>query len=96
VVHQGAEIGVLERIEISDLAGVTLLHVRGGVSGALEYIVPSNAVPDVHEASRRAYIDGNVTFEPAAIAEDGRVILVATVPGPEESRNRPKDESAEP
>jgi hypothetical protein len=85
VAHQGAEIGVLEHIEAAARPRATLLHVRGGVSGSLEYIIPSHAVVDVQVASRRACVDDKVTFEPGAIAEDGTVVLIATFPGAEGS-----------
>jgi hypothetical protein len=85
VAHQGADIGVLEHIESCTSTEVTLLHVRGGVSGSLEYVIPSTAVVDVRPTAQRASVDDRVTFEPETIAGDGRVILVARLPGDERS-----------
>jgi hypothetical protein len=79
VAHKGAEIGILERIEVAERTR-TLLHVRGGVSGSLEYVIPSTAVVEVHATTQHALIDDRVTFETDTIAEDGRVILLAVVP----------------
>jgi hypothetical protein len=80
VAHQGADIGVLEHIESCTSTDVTLLHVRGGVSGSLEYVIPSTAVVDVRPTAQRASVDDRVTFEPETIVGDGRVILVAQLP----------------
>jgi hypothetical protein len=88
VAHQGADIGVLEHIEACLPSDVTLLHVRGGVSGSLEYVIPSTAVVDVRPAALRACVDDRVTFEPETIAADGRVILVAQLPGEEPRRGK--------
>lgn len=84
--HQGADIGVLEHIDAGIVDEVTLLHVRGGVSGSLEYVIPSTAVVDVRPAVLRACIDDRVTFEPEIIAADGRVILIAQLPDDEPPR----------
>jgi hypothetical protein len=80
VAHQGADIGVLEHIESCRGSDVTLLHVRGGVSGSLEYVIPSTAVVEVRPALRRASVDDRITFEPETTDHDGRVILIANVP----------------
>lgn len=88
VAHQGADIGVLEHVESGEHTDLVLLHVRGGVSGSLEYVIPSTAVVDVRPAIRRACVDDRVTFELDTIAADGRVILVAQFPHAPRTANR--------
>jgi hypothetical protein len=75
--YRGAEIGVVERIELDEQNGTEQLHVRGGISGGLAYLVPARAIGAVEQDTRRAEVDGSVTFVPDPIGPDGLVRLSA-------------------
>jgi hypothetical protein len=79
LVYRGAEIGVVERIELDEGDGTEQLCVRGGISGGLAYLVPASSIGAVEPAARRAEVDPSVTFVPDPIGSDGLVRLSAHV-----------------
>jgi hypothetical protein len=82
LIYRGAEIGVVERIETDEHDGTEQLHVRGGISGGLAYVVPAGVVGVVEQAARRAEVDASVTFVPDPIGPDGLVRLAARLDPP--------------
>ncbi len=79
LIYRGAEIGVVERIEPDGPDGEDQLHVRGGISGGLAYLVPARVIVTVDQRGRRAEVDATVTFVPDPIEGDGLVWLSARV-----------------
>lgn len=89
--HQGNDIGVVEYVEDADYRGIGTVHVRGGISGCLEYVIPTSAVLAVDLTERSAEIDQDVTFEPEVVARNGRVRLIARSPSLDaQARLRPR------
>lgn len=83
--YQGSEIGIVERVAEQARTGARMLYVRGGISGSLEYAIPTTAIAAVQPSARRAMVDDSVTFEPEDLGFDGRVLLVARPPEAESS-----------
>lgn len=81
VTYKGSEIGVLARIVDDDHGGDRILHIRGGISGALEYLVPARAVVAVDQAARRAEVDPRATFVSRSVGCDGHVVVTASAAG---------------
>src|SRR3954469_21072821 len=76
--HRGAVLGVVERVEHGrDSTVPALLHVRGGRSGALEYLIPRTAVVEVRPGADVAVVRPEVEFRDATLEPDGHVTLVA-------------------
>lgn len=75
--YHGSDIGVVERVDVSDQGGSPTLYVRGGISGSLRYTIPANAVSEILPDDRRVALDDRVTFEPEAVGRDGEVLLIA-------------------
>lgn len=80
VTYQGSEIGVLARIGDDDPGGGRTLHIRGGISGALEYLVPARAIVSVDQVARRAEVDPRTTFVSRSVGDDGHVLVTASAP----------------
>ncbi len=81
--YHGSDIGVIERVEAAGPAGVSTLYVRGGISGALRYAIPADAVTGILPDERRVTVSDSITFEPDAVGQDGEVLLVAHTLAPE-------------
>ena len=54
--HRGSRLGVVERVDHGDGGEPSLVHVRGGCSGSLEYLVPGSDLVAVDRASARSSI----------------------------------------
>lgn len=67
----------VERIDPAWGVGAHVVQARGGLSGALEYILPVRALCSVRLDARRAVVDDEVTFEPVAVNAEGNVRLAA-------------------
>ena len=82
--YHGSDIGVIERVEPAGAAGPAgaMLYVRGGISGALRYAIPADAVTRVMPDERRVNVSDGITFEPEAVGKDGEVLLIAHTPQP--------------
>jgi len=75
--HRGSRLGVVERVEHGDGRGPSLVHVRGGRSGSLEYLVAGSDVVDVRRERGVGEVRPDVDFLEATLEADGRVTLVA-------------------
>lgn len=74
---QGADLGVIERVDGDRRDGTATLRVRGGISGCLEYVVPESAVVSVRADLHRAELRPDLVFDAEQVGDDGRVLLVA-------------------
>lgn len=84
--YHGSDIGVIERVEPAGRAGA-MLYVRGGISGALRYAIPADAITRVVPDERRVKVSDHITFEPEAVGKDGEVLLIARTPHPDPHSN---------
>jgi len=75
--HRGSRLGVVERVEHGDGRGPSLVHVRGGRSGSLEYLVAACDLVDVRRERGVGEVRPDVDFLEATLEADGRVTLVA-------------------
>ena len=81
--YHGNDIGVIERVETTGPSGALTLYVRGGISGALRYAIPADAVTSILPDERRVKVSESITFEPEAVGRDGEVLLVAQSASPD-------------
>jgi hypothetical protein len=77
VIYRGAELGVVERVATAESDGTVQLYVRGGIAGGLTYVIPAGAIRAIDAISRRAEVDGSVTFVPQPTRKDGAIWLSA-------------------
>jgi hypothetical protein len=75
--HRGSRLGVVERIERGAHRGPRLLHVRGGRSGSLEYLIACSDVVAVRPERGVGEVRPDVDFHQATLEQDGHVTLVA-------------------
>jgi hypothetical protein len=73
--HRGSRLGVVECVEHG--RGPWLLHVRGGRSGSLEYLVAGSDVVAVRPERGVGEVRPDVDFHQATLEPDGHVTLVA-------------------
>jgi hypothetical protein len=77
VQHRGSVLGVVERVAHGgDDRVPALLYVRGGRSGALEYLIPRSDVVSVLPSGDVAVVHPDVGFPEATLERDGHVTLL--------------------
>jgi hypothetical protein len=90
LVYRGAEIGVVERVEQNALDGTERVHVRGGIAGGLEYLIPEAAITGIDAEGRRAEVDHSVTFVSEPPASNGAIRVSARLGTPRLGTGEPE------
>ena len=75
LVHRDAELGVVGHVTRGASPDDSTLHAFGGLSGSLEYRVPTAAIERLLSVSARAVVDDHLEFVPTRLCVDGTVIL---------------------
>jgi hypothetical protein len=89
--YRGGDLGEVYETTTGDDAQPAMLRARGGISGALEYQVPVDAVVSVDAGSRRAEVEDGLTFDTDRPTGDGDILLRGHLDAPRDAAGKAWD-----